>query len=232
MIDQLLSTVTTHPTSQHPVFTALADHRLTPSVLASYLRERAAFHATTRPAGDVTDTLRFFGFAPQAFLADKVFTDDEVQAGGFADMAPVLLRNSEFETEDWRGITAEDLSRAACAAVRVFRRRTCETFLDAIYSLGVLFALKLIAHRQIVPGEVDAFVSRGHYGTVLADPPYLAAQSGDSGLGQSHATAVMQIFKDFPVSERLQNMVHCGCIDLLDALRNFYDRLHEIVTSP
>jgi hypothetical protein len=147
-------------------------------------------------------------------------------------MARLLLQGSPYADEDWRFLPASRASTAVQKAANIFDIRCGTTNLEILYSLGALLPLEMAAHRQIIPGEVTAFVTSGHYGLTLSDIPYLAEHAGECGAEHLHENAITVLINSLDVDHdpEFEDKVMHGCREFLDALEGFYDSLKRIIS--
>ncbi len=231
MVDRMLEVIAAHPASRHGVFTRLAERKLPPETLARFLREMGAFCAASRPAGNVLEQLGANGLASASDLAREIFASEAGHGTGFAEMAQLLLNGSGFETQDWCQFDDRSVTPETRMATHVFRMREGASLAHALYSLGVMLPLEMAAHRQIIPGEVDAFIERGHYGLTLDRVGYLAEHAGEQGAERIHEDTIITLLRDIRLTPDQEAEVMRGCTEFLDALQGFYDALDRLITE-
>jgi hypothetical protein len=233
MIRQLLDLIEDHPALRHGMFAKLAERKLPPRTLADFLRLMGAVCEASRPGLSLGDTLRQVGFPNQADQVVIIFESEDGHEHGFEEMAQILLArspeaNKRFIYFTWFQTPALDEVR------RIFARRGESSREAALYSLGVMLVVEMVAHRQVIPAEVAAFVDSGHYG-FRPSIPYLAEHAGEDGAEIQHELTIIAIIRSFEdrtdFSEADWVSVRDGCEAILAAFAAWYDELDQILRS-
>jgi hypothetical protein len=170
------------------------------------------------------------GFVSEAKLVEEIFQSEAGHGTSYAQMARRLLKGSGYVAYNWQHFDHRVISKETRLAVWLFQNRDRETLAGTMYSLGVMLPLELAVHRQIIPGEVDAFVKRGYYGVALNDLAYLAEHAGDSGAEHQHEDTIVKLLRGIRVTTNQKAEIVRGCREFLDALQGFYDALERIIT--
>jgi hypothetical protein len=228
MIERLIGLFETHAVGQHTVFSRLTAHKLSDVTLASFLGEMGAFCQASRLGGKLTDVLTALGLAAQAALIADIIRSEEGHGDDFAAMAKLLLRGTVYAERDWADCGHCKWAETT-AAVAAFARRECHEPADALWSLGTMFTVELAAHRQIIPGEVAAFVTSGFYGLDLHEIRYLDEHAGEKGAEHDHEDKIVQVVASLPYNNVMRQMVERGVTEFLDILAAFYNRLQVII---
>jgi hypothetical protein len=215
MLTRLQPLIRAHRALQHPVFRTLAATKHPPEKLAAFLREMGAFCQATRNGGNVAEMLHAADRSRAATLFGTIILSEAGHGKHFADMAVKLLAGTPYATEDWlRFPHPSAITAAACA---VFGQRDVMDVRGAYTALGATLVLETVAHEQIIPGEVSAFIDSGYYGLTLADVPYLAEHE--------HAEHIEEAILSLPDDGKILTSVTIGCVRALGVLVAFYDRL-------
>ena len=219
---------------RHGVFTRLAACKMPPEKLALYLLEMGAFCEASRSGGSIAQELRSRGWRKSADMVDAIFTSEARHGEDYAQMAKLLLREEAHLVTPFSNFWAENAGFATSRETR----NVCSQFWlrqhreHALYSLGVLLVVEMAAHRQIIPGQVAAFIDSGFYGLTLSEVTYLNVHAGEHGAEHAHEQAVIDLLASLgSVNPRDWSEINRGSREFLTALNGFYNRLEACITQ-
>lgn len=237
MITELLTTIEGHRALRHTVFTTLAARKYPPDVLTRYLVNMATFCAASRWHGRMVDILDRDGCTAERDAVAKILASEDGHEEQLQTMGNALL-GGEF-TEQLNHIDEEDLydriTDGMNDVIGTLTHRDADNLNDVLTALGGMLVVEIAANRQIIPGQVVAFIDSGFYGLTLDDVPYLNEHSGEHGVEHGHEAAMIAL-----VGGILQKTGEChpqgdyvlhGAVEMLDSLAHFYDDLEAILKS-
>jgi hypothetical protein len=216
---RVLEAIEAHRALRHPLFQEMAKHKLSLKYRELFFREMGEFCRASRDFGVLADHLdrwNIKGNAEAAQAVREIAKSEEDHAAEFEAMAKHLTENPEFSATDGERFQATE------RAAGHFSTRRSESRLLVDASLGALIAVELLTHRHIIPGEITAFVTSGHYGVSLDDPgmQYLKNHAGDLRAESKHEELVLT-----RVANLETNIFSFGATEFLDDVATWYDIL-------
>lgn len=245
MIDKILAEIKGHSVQEHGVFTALKARKHPPNVLTRYFIQMATFCDAAREQGQMPLLLDQHGFDIGWRTVMDVLGSQRNHEEQLQEMADILIHGGPCDdaltvtflsdTDEWSQLTDGTIETIHVLCLRSIGRyddaTQSERFNDTLRALGGMLVVEIAMNRQIIPGEVAAFVDSGFYGLALSDVAYLNEHAGEQGAEHNHEQRIITMFRRMELNSNQWQLVHDGCVQMLGALQHFYDDLEKILSN-
>lgn len=251
-VEELAGKVINHRVFAHPMFQHWAQGPVPAAESAALFHQLQNFCASTRLGLAFPEALRHMGLDVQADLMSEI----EISEGGHgpdlarmaghivnlsagrevfgdlgnqAEVEAGLKRYSDQLLGDEPGYDpVSGLTSQARAAIAVFHERGRNDRESTFRNLGVAFALELISNRSLIPGEKQALIDAGHYGTSLDNPQmyYLLDHWGECGAEQQHEQNVRQAIAG-TLDAETEPLILAGMDAFLESLAALWDVIDD-----
>lgn len=225
---KILSDIEAHPALRHTVFQTLAARMYPPEVLTNYLVNMATFCAASRWPGTMFQEFDAVKCRHACDAIDKILASEQGHEAQLQAMGALLIGSTHLEPlnrldED---DIYERITDGTHDAIGTLTLRETDSWDDALYALGGMLAVEIVANRQIIPGQVAAFIDSDFYGLTLDDVPYLKEHAGEHGAEHDHEATMITVVGNFLPDD--QARVAEGATEMLNSLEGFYDDLEAI----
>ncbi len=94
------------------------------------------------------------------------------------------------------------------------------------HNLGILLGIEKLANRNIIPGEVAAFITSGHYNCSLETPEmrYLADHYGELGAEEDHEQKIIKVVSQLHEESAA---ISAGETTIYEATQAYYDEMQD-----
>ncbi|MBP7057017.1 hypothetical protein KBB08_00830 [Candidatus Gracilibacteria bacterium] len=212
---------TTHPVFDHPIYETIAKTPLYRDQMLLYWQGMGSYCAPTREGHALPQVLAKAGMVDASQLVASIFASE-------AGHETELEITARYLAEQCR--TREQIVRAKIKSLRhlraIFDERKSTNPRTISHNLGVLLGIEKLANRNIIPGEVAAFISSGHYGCHLNTPEmhYLAEHYGELGAEEDHERKIVAVVAKLPED---REAIEAGEATIYEATQAYYDEMQD-----
>ncbi|MBP6084717.1 hypothetical protein KA517_00570 [Candidatus Gracilibacteria bacterium] len=211
----------THPVFDHPIYKTIAKAPLYRDQMMLYWQGMGSYCAPTREGHALPQVLAKAGMIEASLLVASIFTSE---AGHDIELAIT----ARYFAEHCR--TREQVVRADIRSLRhlraIFDERKSTDPRTIPHNLGILLGIEKLANRNIIPGEVAAFITSGHYDCYLETPEmhYLAEHYGELGAEEDHERKIVAVVSQLP-EERAA--ISAGELTIYEATQAYYSEMQD-----
>jgi hypothetical protein len=211
----------THPVFDHPIYKTIAKTPLYRDQMMLYWQGMGSYCAPTREGHALPQTLAKADMVAASQLVASIFASEaghDIELAITAKYLAERCRNREQITRT--DITSLKLLRT------IFDQRRSTNPRTIPHNLGILLGIEKLANRNIIPGEVAAFITSGHYDCTLKTPEmrYLADHYGELGAEEDHEQKIVAVVSQLPEESAA---ISAGETTIYEATQAYYDEMQD-----